>query len=264
MATVSILADELAAAEAVADSLSARAAEAMAEFHNVAISLTGGRTPERLYTLLADPARPWRARIDWPNVHLFWGDERHVPPDHPDSNYGMAARALIAEVPVPPEQVHRMRGEVPDAHEAALLSDVELRAGFARARRRGETFDVMLLGLGEDAHIASIFPASPLLDDERRRPARVAAVWASHLSAWRITLTPPALLDARRIVLLVAGAKKADAVHAALELPTDVRRWPAHLLREADDRVEWFLDRAAAAKLSATGRSGNVDKNVDS
>ncbi len=129
------------------------------------ICLTGGRTPERLYQLLADPARPWRARIDWPLVHLFWSDERHVPPDHPDSNYGMAARALIDHVPIPPDQVHRMRGELPDARDAARAYEAELREGFARARRQDQTFDVLLLGLGEDAHIASIFPGSPLLDE---------------------------------------------------------------------------------------------------
>ena len=251
MATVRILDDEVAAAEAVAERLSVSAAQAIAEFRSVTLCLTGGRTPERLYRLLADSARRWRAQIDWPNVHLFWGDERHVPPDHPDSNYGMAMRALIAHVPVPPEQVHRMRGEPADAHAAAVQYEAELPGGFARAARSDLTFDVMLLGLGEDAHIASIFPESPLFAEEHRRLTRVAAVWAPHLNVWRITLTPPALLDARRIVMLVAGEKKADAVHAALELATDVRRWPAHLLRETDDRVEWFLDRAAAKKLSA-------------
>ena len=251
MATVRILDDEVAAAEAVAERLSASAAQAVAEFRNVTICLTGGRTPERLYKLLADPARPWRAQIDWPNVHCFWGDERHVPPDHPESNYGMAARALIAHVPVPPEQVHRMRGEVTDVHAGAAQYERELHEGFGHAARRNETFDVMLLGLGEDAHIASIFPESPLLQDAHEAPRRAAAVWAPHLNAWRITLTPAALTDAHRIVMLVAGDKKADAVHAALELATEVRRWPAHLLREADDRVEWFIDRAAAKKLSA-------------
>lgn len=255
MAAVRILDDEVAAAEAVADRLAASAADAIADLGNVTICLTGGRTPERLYKLLADPGRPWRSQIDWPRVHLFWGDERHVPPDHADSNYRMAARALIDHVPIPPEEVHRMRGETPDAHVAATEYEVELRDGFARAGRGSETFDVMLLGLGDDAHIASIFPASPLVEEGPQSPRRVAAVWAPHLNAWRITLTPPALLDAHLIVMLVAGAKKADAVHAALERPTDVQRWPAHLLRPADDRVEWFIDRAAARTLSAKWKS---------
>jgi 6-phosphogluconolactonase len=253
MATVTIHDDEIAIAEAVAERLSAIASEAMQAFGNATICLTGGRTPERLYRLLADPARPWRARIDWLAVHLFWGDERHVGPEHPDSNYGMALRALIAHVPVPPEQVHRIRGDIADAHEAARQYEAELRDGFSRARRRDQRFDVMLLGLGEDAHIASIFPGSPLPGSD---PGRVAAVWAAHLNGWRITLTPPALTDARRIVMIVSGEKKAAAVHAALELPTDATRWPAHLLREAEDRVEWVLDRAAAGRLSTKGARG--------
>jgi 6-phosphogluconolactonase len=117
----------------------------------------------------------------------------------------------------------------------------------------------MLLGLGEDAHIASIFPGSELLQSRqvKARPAesplgndeRVAAVWAQHLRASRLTLTPDALLDARAIVLLVAGAQKADAVHAAIEAPLNISRWPAQILREAGDRVEWLIDRAAAARL---------------
>lgn len=211
------------------------------------VSLTGGHTPRRLYELLADPRQPWRARIPWERVHLFWGDERHVPPDHPDSNYRMAHDALVAKVPVPSEQVHRMRGELP-AEEAARAYELELGDPFRAAGRTDQTFDLMLLGLGEDAHIASIFPGSPVLDERSRR---VAAPWVSHLHAYRITLTPPALLDARRIVMLVEGPKKAEAVAAAIEGPPDVARWPAQLLRAADDRVEWLTDRPAAQGLRA-------------
>ncbi len=246
MASVNVLDDEIAVAEATAERLTELAAEAVETLGAATLCLTGGSTPERLYRLLADPARPWRGRIAWPLAHLFWGDERHVPPDHSDSNYGMAARALIDRVPVPPEQVHRMRGELPDAHEAAREYEMALRDGFARAQRHDQTFDVMLLGLGEDAHIASIFPASPLLHDRNGR--RVAAVWARHLEAWRITVTPPAIVDARAIVMLVSGEKKAPAVRAALEFPTDVDRYPVHVLRTADARVEWFVDRAAAGR----------------
>jgi 6-phosphogluconolactonase len=206
------------------------------------VSLTGGNTPYGLYQALADSAQPWRTRIDWSRVHLFWGDERHVPPDHHESNFGMANDALVRHVPIPPSHVHRMRGELPDAHEAARLYDEEVR---------GVTFDVMLLGLGDDAHIASLFPGSELLAAERRQSVvpRVAAVWAPHLNAWRITLTPAAILDSRAIVMFVAGANKADAVYAAVAGPLDVARHPAQLLRSAGDRVEWLIDRSAAARL---------------
>lgn len=224
------------------------------------VSLTGGTVARPLYERLADAA--WRGRIDWRRMHLFWGDERHVPPDHPDSNFGMAQQALIQHVPVPPSQVHPMRGELADPAEAARAYELELRQAFARAGRPTQTFDVMILGLGEDAHIASIFPASPLLPSHRggvrgggpgldgdASEARVAAVWADHLKAWRITLTPPALLDSHAIFVIVSGARKADAVRAALEEPDDVRRWPAHVLRRAGERVEWYIDRLAAMRL---------------
>jgi|SoiMethySBSTD1v2_1073268.scaffolds.fasta_scaffold01028_5 6-phosphogluconolactonase len=249
-----------------------------ADAHGQALmSLTGGSTPRALYSTLADPQQPWRERIPWPRVHLFWGDERHVPPDHPDSNYGMAKATLIDHVPIPDAQIHRMHGEIPDAHEAAVDYERTLNSvmsglsrsddvtsafpqsnGLASAFRRKSFFDVMLLGVGADAHIASLFPGSEFLDPDIGRPStpnqpdvgrRVAAVWAAHLNAWRITLTPGAILDSGTIVMLVAGAKKAAAMHAAFAEPLDVKRYPVQLLRAASDRVEWFLDHAAASRL---------------
>ena len=259
MAALTIAGDARALAEAAAERLATLVEQAAAERGSATLCLTGGSTPRDLYALLADPRRPWRGRVPWPRMHLFWGDERHVPPEHADSNFGMAAAAMIHHVPVAGSQVHRLRGEIADAAAAAREYAGELAAGFARAGRADRTFDVMLLGLGEDAHIASIFPGSELLvrrpGTDGRPPSgladddRVAAVWAPHLGAWRITLTPDAILDARAIVMLVAVAAKADAVHAALEGPADVARWPAQLLRDADARVEWFVDRAAASRL---------------
>ena len=251
MAQLTILDDEQALAREAAGRLTALIARSIADRGEALVSLTGGSTPRTLYGLLADPQEPWRARIDWTHVHLFWGDERHVPADHPDSNFGMAYQALVRHVPVPPAQVHRMRGELGDAAEAARQYEDEIVTGFAAARREDRTFDVMLLGLGEDAHIASIFPASELLARHAAGGAGVAAVWAPHLDAWRITLTPNAILDSRDIVMVVSGSAKADAVRAALEKPVDENRYPAQLLREAGDRVQWIVDRAAAARLAA-------------
>jgi 6-phosphogluconolactonase len=249
MATLTVVRDEGALAEAAAGRLTSLVEQATAERGSAVVSLTGGSTPRRLYALLGDATQPWRTRIDWSRLHLFWGDERHVPPDHADSNYGMARAALLDQVPVPPAHVHRMRGEIANAADAARAYAEELHDGFASAGRTDRTFDLMLLGLGEDAHIASIFPQSELL----RRPSMgrlVAGVRAPHLDAWRITLTPPAILDARAILMVVAGSKKADAVRAAIEAPLDVARRPAQLLRAADDRVEWILDQAAASRLT--------------
>ena len=256
-----VLADEAALAADAAERITVLVEQAIAERGRALVCLTGGSTPQRLYGLLADPAQPWRARIDWARVHLYWGDERHVPPDHADSNFGMADEALLRHVAVPPSQVHRMRGELPDARDAA--------AEYARELPQ-DPFDVMLLGLGEDAHIASIFPGSPLLggpqvglgsqaspkadlgDDPTQGAGTGSAsgVWAPHLETWRITLTPAAILHSRQIVMVVSGTSKAEAVRAALELEEDVRRWPAQLLRGAP--VDWLIDRAAARALRAS------------
>ena len=245
MAIVSILKDEERLAAAAAERVTSLVQQSIAERGNAVVCLTGGRTPRRLYELLTDASRPWRARIEWTRVHAFWGDERHVPPDHAESNFCMAHRALLTHVPIPGNQVHRMRGELPDAAAAARAYESILP----------ETFDIMLLGLGEDAHIASIFPGSPLFDEAGGEDplygSRVAAVWVEHLDAWRITLTPPALLDARAILMLVSGDDKTAAVRAALDAPMDVTRWPAQLLRAAGDRVEWIMDAAAARSRGA-------------
>lgn len=248
MAKLTIADDEETLARLAAERVTGLIAQAIGGSGSVTVSLTGGNTPRRLYALLGDATHPWRHRIDWGRLHLFWGDERHVPPDHPDSNFGMARAALLDHVPVPSSQIHRMRGEIADANAAARDYEEELRAGFAAAGRSDPTFDIMMLGLGDDAHIASIFPASDLLRTIERHD-RVAAVRPPHLSAWRITLTPPALLDARAIVMVVAGDRKAAAVHAAIAGPLDITRCPAQILRQAGDRVEWMLDRSAAAGL---------------
>ena len=258
MAIIVVLKDQEALAAAAADRVTSLIEASIAGRQAARLCLSGGRTPRRLYELLADNARPWRARIDWTCVHVFWSDERQVPPDHPESNFGMAHRALLAHVPIPSAQVHRMRGELPDAADAARE--------YAAVLSGHLPFDVLLLGLGEDAHIASIFPGSVLPNGSGAslvrlahanptgfapQDERVAAVWVEHLHAWRITLTPPALLDARAIVVLVSGASKAAAVSAALDGPEDVRRWPAQLLRAAGDRVEWLMDSAAARSHDA-------------
>ena len=262
MAQLTVASDDVALARSAADRLTRLIEHATARRGSALVSLTGGNTPRQLYSDLADARQPWRGRIPWSQVHLCWGDERHVPPDHPDSNYGMARAALLDHVSIPADHVHRIRGEMPDARAAAADYEQTLGDAFQSAGRNDRTFDVMLLGMGEDGHIASIFPGSDLLepgtrpltgrDDAAGRPftgRRVAAVWAAHLKAWRITLTPDTLLDAAAIVVLVAGVNKAAAVHAALNAPLDVNRCPAQLLRAADDRVEWLLDRSAAALL---------------
>ena len=240
MATITILNDEEAQTAAAAARLTSLVQQSLATRGKALVCFAGGRTPRRLYEQLADPGLPWHARIEWTGVHAFWGDERHVPRDHGESNFGMAHRSLLAHVPIPANQIHPMRGELPDAGVAAREYEQVLPV----------TFDIMLLGLGVDGHTASVFPGSPLLETTGRRGvpdgSRVAAVWVAHLHAWRITLTPPTLLNARAILMLASGDEKAEAVHAALDAQMDVARWPAQFLRAAGDRVEWIIDADAA------------------
>jgi len=249
MAPLKIVADKIAVSEAAAERITSLVEKAVSARGVAAVSLTGGTTPDVLYQFLADPNRPWRDRLDWGHVHLFWSDEREVPPDHPESNFGLANRLLIQHVSVPATQIHRMRGELP-ASDAGPLYDALLRA--RRDQVAGPLFDVMLLGIGANAHIASIFPNSPLLERSERpeRPERFATgIYVPEISLWRITLTPPALLDSAAIVVIANGSSKAVAVSAALEGTLDVARNPAQLLRAAGDRVQWIIDSAASARL---------------
>jgi 6-phosphogluconolactonase len=249
MAHLKVVTDKTAMSEAAAERITSLVEKAVGARGVAAVSLTGGTTPDVLYQFLADPNRPWRDRIDWGHMHLFWSDEREVPPDHPESNFGLANRLLIQHVSVPATQIHRMRGELP-ASDAGRLYDALLRA--RRDQVAGRLFDVMLLGIGANAHIASIFPNSPLLERPERpeRPERLATgVSVPEISLWRITLTPSALLDSAAIVVIANGSSKAVAVSAALEGTLDVARNPAQLLRAAGDRVQWIIDSAASARL---------------
>jgi len=251
MAQLKIVADKVAMSQAAAERITSAIEAAVAARGGAAITLTGGSSPDLLYEMLADAKRPWRRRIDWARLHVFWGDEREVPPEHDESNYGLAYRTLLRHVMIPETQVHRMRGELP-ASDAGRLYDAALRA--RRDQVAGPLFDVMLLGIGPDAHIASIFPESPLLVDQAHEKL-ATGVAVPKLSQWRITMTPPALLDSASIILIADGASKADAVEAAIELPRDVERYPAQLLRQAGDRVEWIMDSAAAARLRGAPRA---------
>ena len=255
MARVTVTTDKAAMSEAAAERITSLIEAAIAQRGAAAVSLTGGDTPDLLYQMLADERRPWRQRIDWARLHLFWGDEREVPPDHPESNYGLAHRTLLQHVNIRDTQVHRMRGELP-ASDAGRLYDAVLRA--RRDQTAGPLFDVMLLGIGSNAHIASIFPGSPLLrsgaDLSTPRERLATGIAVPELSQWRITMTPLALLDSAYILMIASGESKAGAIEAAIERPLDVWQYPAQLLREADDRLEWIIDSAAAARLHGVPR----------
>jgi 6-phosphogluconolactonase len=205
------------------------------------VALSGGSTPRRVYELLA--ADDYRSQVTWPSVHVFFGDERTVPPDHPDSNFRMANEALLSHVDLPAENVHRMNG-VGDAAANASRYESELRAFFGDAA--WPRFDLVMLGMGDDGHTASLFPGSAALAEER---AWVVANWVEKFQTWRITLTAPAINAARRVLFLVTGAAKADRLREVIAGERDPTRLPSQLIQPHDGTLEWFVDRAAAAKL---------------
>jgi 6-phosphogluconolactonase len=252
---VRVVADAGELARAAADEVARAASAAIAEYGRFTIALSGGSTPQRLYRLLADENEPWRARIQWPRVHVFWGDERHVPPDHPESNFGMAHDALLSKVPVSLDHIHRVRAENPDAARAADEYAWTLRSAFDLDGGELPRFDLMLLGLGPEGHTASLFPGSDAL---RERERLVVAPWVEKLRTFRITMTPPVLNAAALVMVLVSGEEKAEALRAVLEGgregeregERDPQRWPAQILDPAG-RLLWMIDRAAAGLLSS-------------
>jgi 6-phosphogluconolactonase len=223
--------DDVDGLYAAAAELFAAAAESAVGSHGrFRVALAGGGTPLGLYERLAAP--PWRDRVPWDRTHAFWGDERAVGPAHPDSNYGRAAEALLRHVPLPPRQVHRLRGERRDLDAAA--GDYErLLRGHLGERPDGTPrsgFDLLLLGMGRDGHTASLFPGDePLTETRRWVAAATAPPWVQ--PARRLTLTLPVLDAARRCVFLVTGEDKGAALRAVLDPPTGAPPLPAAHVR---------------------------------
>jgi 6-phosphogluconolactonase len=239
-AEIVVFPDADALAHEAAQRFVALVREAAASRGRFSVALSGGSTPGTLYRLLAE--EPYRGQIPWAEVHLFWGDERCVPPDDPGSNYRLAEETLIARVPIPPGNVHRVRGEL-DPEEAARVYARELRDFFCGPRPR---FDLVLLGLGEDGHTASLFPGSPVLDET----ARLAAAEEAHYQdrpAHRVTLTLPVLNAARHVLFLITGGAKAGIVQTVLE--GEPGRLPAQRIRPIAGQLTWLLDAAAASQL---------------
>ncbi len=216
------------------------AAEAIAARGRFDVALSGGSTPRTMHRLLAQPPR--RDAVDWSRVHLWWGDDRHVPPDDDQSNYRMARETLIEQVPIPPGNVHRMETELP-AEECAARYEALLREHLAGT---WPVLDLIYLGMGPDGHTASLFPETAALNETRRW---VVANWVPKLETWRITLSPPALNAARHVVFLIAGPDKAAALSAVLQGPRDTHRYPAQMIHPPHGTLTYLLDQAAAAGL---------------
>lgn len=219
--------------------------QALASRKRFRLALSGGSTPQALYGLLAGPE--FSRRLDWSQAVVFFGDERCVAPDHADSNFRMANETLLTPLKIPQERIFRMRGEdVPE--QAARQYEDSLRKEFGALPPAWPRFDLILLGLGDDGHTASLFPGTPALSEQQRL---VVPNQAPQGTTQRLTFTVPLINHAQTVVFLVSGAGKAPAVKAVLEDRTaDPQEFPAKLVQPEQGRLIWFLDRAAAAELT--------------
>lgn len=236
-----IVLDDLDAVTAAGRERFLAAAERAIRDHGVfRVALAGGSTPKKLYGALVG------APIDWAKVLLFFGDERCVPPTHPDSNYRMACEALISKVVIPSSNVHRIYAEIDDKHAAAQEYEEELERAWGLIHHEMPRFDLVLLGMGPDGHTASLFPGTTALAETKKR---VVANWVDKFASWRITLTAPVINAAREVVFLVAGPDKAPMLREVLEGPRDPSRLPAQLVQPENGELVWIVDRAAAAQV---------------
>lgn len=232
--------------DAAAEEVIHAANEAVATRGRFTIALAGGNTPRSLYNLLATNGRSF---LPWDRMFFFFGDERHVPPADPQSNYRMANEAMLSKIPVAAGNVFRVAGENPDAGAAAALYEQTLRQFFALAPGDFPSFDLILLGLGPDGHTASLFPGTSALQEKSRL---VVANWVEKFKTNRITFTLPVLNAARCVVFLVSGTDKAPALKAVLEDDAPGEQYPAKLVRPSNGKLIWMVDRAAASELSKT------------
>ena len=236
---VRIFQDSEALSTAVAGRFVEIALERQASGGRCAVALSGGATPRHVYELLGTEA--YRGQVDWAGLHVFWTDERCVPPADSDSNYKMARDLLLSAVPLPGKNVHRVRGEM-GPNEAARQYESEIRSFFGD--RLLPVFDLVLLGAGVDGHTASLFPGAEALH-ERRRLA--VPVFRDAPQKSRVTLTLPVLNNAAHVLILVSGMPKTDVVHEIFENRNE-RLYPAGLVRPVNGSLEWFIDREAAAR----------------
>lgn len=241
MNRIEVLDDTQRLALAAAEHFIETAGEAVEQRGEFRVALAGGSTPRDAYQRLA--GADLAPMVSWRNVQLFWGDERCVPPDHPDSNFRMARDSFLDKVPVPQANIHRIQGELEPKLAASAYRE-ELQQVFEDRRR--PRFDLILLGMGADGHTASLFPNSRAVAEQRRW---VVAHMVEQLKAWRVTLTPPVLNAARQVVFLVAGKAKAERLKEVLQGERDPERLPAQLVRPKRGSLIWMLDKAAASKL---------------
>lgn len=227
--------------QAAADEFATLAASAVRARGRFLVALSGGSTPRGLYSLLASGRI---ASIPWNRIFFFWSDERHVPPDDPESNYRLAFETMLSKVPLPEEHIFRIHSEEKDADAAAQAYEDTLRTACGTSPGEIPRLDLILLGIGTEGHTASLFPGSPGLAETKRL---VVANWVEKLKTERITFTYPLINHAGCVMFLVSGRDKAEILERILEYPGDL---PAQRVRPANGKLLWLADHAAAAQLS--------------
>jgi 6-phosphogluconolactonase len=237
--------------QAAAEQFVELANEAISNRGRFAVALSGGSTPKTLYALLAER---FASSVDWQKTFFFWGDERHVPPDHAESNFRMAYEAMLSKLPIPTENIFRVRAEEADANPAAEEYEQTLKQFFQVRPGEFPRFDLIHLGMGPDGHTASLFPGTQAL---RERTRWVVANWMEKFQTFRITLTLPVLNNARCVTFLVTGSEKAGTLHQVLERTATGSEFPSNLIQPSNGKVVWMVDKAAAARLSTDLRAGS-------
>jgi 6-phosphogluconolactonase len=232
-------------AAAAANVFASAAASAAKERGLARIAISGGTTPKAMLALLADRSEPYFERVPWDKLHLFWVDERAVPPEHKDSNYGMTKAALLDHVPLPAANIHRIEGEL-EPEVAASRYEAAIRTDFRLEGAESPAFDLVLLGMGDDGHTASLFPHTEAIHEL----GRVAvANRVEKMNTWRITLTWPVINQGREVAFLIEGAGKRDILRDVLLGDYDPETKPSQLIRPASGKLTFLLDAAAAAAL---------------
>lgn len=216
-------------------------AQAIRERGRYTVALSGGSTPRGLHQQLATT---FSKRLPWEKVFFFWGDERHVPPDFPESNFRMARETLLSKLPIPEQNIFRMKGELPDANQAATEYEQRLHDFFKTPAGEYPSLDFILLGMGPDGHTASLFPGTKGLEERQRW---VIGNWVPQKDTWRITLTYPVINNSRAVLFMANGENKADMVRKVLKDPS--AHFPCQDIQPNDGDLLWFLDQGAAAKL---------------
>ena len=243
---IKIVADSKELCQTAAEVILASVAATLHKKEFFTIALSGGSTPKGLFTLLAGDAA-LQDQIPWSKIHFFWGDERHVPPDHPQSNYRMAREAMLSKAPVPDRNIHRVRAEEPDAGTAAAEYEQEIRTFFKLETGQLPCFDCVLQGMGPDGHTASLFPGTAALHETQRL---VVANYVEKLQTHRITMTAAVLNNAAMIIFLVGGKEKAETLQRVLEGDPQPDLFPSQLIQPSHGQLLWLVERSAATRLS--------------